>query len=243
MKNKTLLIGIAGIILVIFVIFFAQTHNKEKEMPLFELENSKEMSLFELENSKEFDNKSLEDVKKEYESNYSILQKIPRKFYMMPEFYPNFDRNNIIKGILGYGAHPGEVSYNATDFKTGQYLDIYTLVLSSYGVYTYQGLGLVLQSSDDDLFKTTVEPSEILLYPLNLTDPMSTNWVYKIKMRITAKKDIPDGRYAFKLRAKTPSAEKSNEFASKINSTDIYQNGAMIQTENFFDFILYAYNR
>lgn len=231
MKNKILLIGIAGIILVIFVIFFVQTYNKDKEMPSFELGNSKE-----------FDNKSLEDVKKEFESNYSILQNIPKKFYMMPEFYPNFDRNNIIRGILGYGAHPGELSYNATDFKTGQYLDIYTLVLSSYGVYSYQGLGLEFQSPDNDLFKTTVEPSDILLNPLNLTDPMSTDWVYKIKIRITAKKDIPDGRYEFKLRAKVPSAEKSDEFASKINSTDRYVDGAMIQTENFFDFILYEYN-
>lgn len=231
MKNRILLIGIAGIILIISVIFFVQTYNKEKEM-----------SSFELGNSKEFDNKSLEDVKKEFESNYSVLQKIPRKFYMVPEFYPNFNRDNIVKGVLGYGAYPGELSYNATEFKTGQYLDIYALVLSSYGVRSYQGLGLELQSPDDELFKTTVEPSEILLYPLNLTDPMSTNWVYKIKMIITAKKDIPEGRYAFKLRAKTPSAEKSNEFSSKINSTDIYMNGAIVQTENFFDFILYEYN-
>lgn len=228
MKNRILLIGIAGIILIISVIFFVQTYNKKKEI--------------ELENSKEFDNKSLEEVKKEFESNYSVLQKIPRKFYMVPEFYPNFNRDNIVKGVLGYGAYPGEVSYNATKFETGQYLDIYTLVLSSYGVRSYQGLGLELQSPNDELFRMTVEPSEILLYPLNLTDPMSTNWVYKIKMRITAKKDIQDGRYVFKLRAKTPSVEKSNEFSSKINSTDIYMNGAMVQTENFFDFILYEYN-
>lgn len=231
MKNKTLLIGIAGIILVIFVIFFVQTYNKDKEVHSLELGNSKE-----------FDNKSLDDVKKEFESNYSILRNIPKKFYMTPEFYPNFDRNHIIRGILGYGAHPGEVSYNATSFKAGQYLDIYTLVLSSYGVYSHQGLGLALQSPDNDLFTTTVEPSDILLYPLNLTDPMSTNWVYKIKITITAKKDIPDGRYVFKLIAKMPSPEKSKEFVSKMNSTDRYVDGAMIQTENFFDFILYAYN-
>lgn len=227
MKNKIFLIGIVGIIVIISIIFF--TTIKPQSQPI---DNEKEFE-------KEFDNKSVEDVKKEFLSNPSIISKIPKKFYIIPEFYPNFNKDNIIRGQLGYGAYPGDASYNTTEFKTGQYLDVYTFVLSSFGVSSYQGLGLVLQSPDDNLFETTVEPSAILLNPLNITNPEKTNWTYKIKMGITAKKDIPEGIYLFKLRAKAPSIEKSKEFTSKLNSTDRYMNGAMIQTEKFFDFTLY----
>lgn len=191
-------------------------------------------------------NPDLETIKKDIQSNYLDISKISKEYYIRPEFYPNYDvyknkTNRNQTASYGYGAYPGEVSYNAKGFKAEQYLDVYTFVHSSLDVGNFQGLGLSLKSPDDELFETFTDPSDILLSPVSLESPETTpNWTYRIKMRIVAKKDIPKGRYVFKLSAGQPSPEKQMEFSNMVNK--YASGGNMVQPEKFFDFVLYAYN-
>ncbi len=197
-------------------------------------------------NAKNPGNRDFETIKKDIQSNYLDIPKIPKEYYIRLEFYPNYDayKNKINKNqtaSYGYGAYPGEVSYNAKGFKADQYLDVYTFVHSSPDVGNYQGLGLSLKSPDNELFETFTDPSDILLSPVSLESPETTpNWTYRIKMRIVAKKDIPEGRYVFKLSAGQPSPEKQIEFTNTVNK--YISGGGMIQPGKFFDFVLYAYN-
>lgn len=176
--------------------------------------------------------------------SYTDFADIPQKIYIKPEFYPSYeiykqskDKNNA--GSYGYGAYPGEISYNVTGFKAGQYLDVYTFVHSAYNVNNYQGLNLSLTSPDNKLFDTYTNPSDILLSPVSLESPETTpNWTFKIKMRIITKKDVPEGRYVFKLNAGQPAPEKELEYSNMVSN---YTSGGMIQPGKFFDFVLYAY--
>jgi hypothetical protein len=193
-------------------------------------------------------NNDVDNLKNELRSGnfkaYSSIADIPKETYTKPEFYTSYEmfKNRTDKnqfGTYGYGAYPGEVSYNVTGLKAGQYIDAYTFVHSSYDVGNYQGLRLSLKSPNDGLFNTSVEPSEILLEPLSLDAPETTpNWTYRIKMRISTKKDIPDGKYVFKLNVGSPSPEKEREYH---NLTDKYIRAGMIQPGKFFDLVLYTY--
>lgn len=192
-------------------------------------------------------NDNFENLKNEFQSGnyetYTKIADIPEEYYRRPDFYPSYDeyknkKNKNQSGSYGYGAYPSEVSYNVTGFKVGKYLDVYTFVHSSYDVGNYQGMKLSLRSPDNELFETYTEPSEVLLSPLSLESPEnSPNWTYRIKMRIISKKDIPEGRYVFKLSAGQPSPEKQIEY-SKMHSN--YVSVGMIQPGKFFDFVLYA---
>ncbi len=192
-------------------------------------------------------NDDFEKIKKDFQSGnyetYTKIADIPEKYYTRPDFYPSYDaykdRKDISQsGAYGYGAYPSEVSYNVTGFKAGQYLDIYTFVHSSYDVGNYQGIRLSLESSANELFETYTEPSDILLSPLSLKSPETTpNWTYRIKMRITTKKDIPEGQYVFKLNAGSPSPEKQTVYSKMVKN---YTSEGFIQPGKFFDFVLYA---
>ncbi|VVB84856.1 Uncharacterised protein [uncultured archaeon] len=193
-------------------------------------------------------NDNFEKQKEDFQSGnyktYANIADIPEEYYTRPDFYPSYDtyKNKTDKsqpGAYGYGAYPSEVSYNVTGFKAGQYLDVYTFVHSSYDVGNYQGIRLSLKSPANELFETYTEPSDILLSPLSLKSPETTpNWTYRIKMRIIAKKDVPEGRYVFKLSAGQPSAEKQTEYYNMVSN---YTSGGLIQPGKFFDFVLYAY--
>ncbi len=188
-------------------------------------------------------------VKREFQSGsyltYKNITDIPEEYYRRPDFYPSYgkfkNKVNNQPGAYGYGAYPSEVSYNVSGLKAGQYLDVYTFVHSSYDAGNNQGLRLSLESFDTDLFETYTEPSDILLSHLSLDSPKTTpNWTYRIKMRITAKKNIPEGRYMFKLKAYPPSLEKEKEYQ---NITEKYTSIGFIQPGKFFDFVLYAYKK
>ena len=188
-----------------------------------------------------------EALKKDFQSGnhatYTNISSIPEEYYRKPEFYPTYEaylKNKDKKqtGTYGYGAYPGEISYNVTGFKAGQHIDVYTFVLSSYDVGNYQGLNLSLKSSDDQLFETYTDPSDILLSPIPSESPETANWTYRIKMRIIAKKDIQEGRYVFRLNAGQPSPEKQAEYSKMVKN---YVTVGMVQPGKFFDFVLYAY--
>lgn len=190
---------------------------------------------------------NFEKTKKEFQSGdpelYYNLSKIPKDYYLNPEFYKSYDRYKSVKeqtGTYGYGALPSKLGYNVTGLKSGQYIDTYTFVLSSYDVGNYQGLELNLSPPNGELFETYTNPSNILLHTVILGDPKKqSDWVYRIQMIITAKKDIPKGEYTFRLIPGMPSIEKQEEFQNitkNLNGT--YVNIGPIRPSEFFDFIL-----
>lgn len=241
MRKTNFLIGVAGIVL-ISIIFFLYTSVGTKYV------NSSTYD------EDEFGRKSFDEVKNEYLSNYSVVSKIPKKYYLRPEFYPNYNIfKNLTKGkqtgAYGYGAYSSEISFNTTRLSTDQYLDVYTFIHSAYGVGTYQGINLTVKSPDGALFKTIVDPSDILLSPVNITNPEDSDWAYRIRIRIIAKKDIPSGEYIFKLKPGRISPEKQEEYINIVNAknkinneTFRYTDLGMIQAEKFFNFVLYNYD-
>lgn len=192
-----------------------------------------------------------EIMKKEFvDGNYTIIYDMPEEYYKRPEFYPWYDNyknlNQTGKGKYGYGAYPGKVSGSVERFDKGKNIELYALVHSSYDVITFQGINLVLNSPNNELFDTSAYPSDILLIPVlyNITDEKeyrNLSWTYKIKMTIIAKIDIPKGVYTFKLRAGSVSPENNSKFyniTKKIGKDSEYVGSSFIQLENFFDFIL-----
>lgn len=190
-------------------------------------------------------------TKKEFMSgNYTKIFDIPEEYYRRSEFYPSYDiykkSNQTMNAVYGYGAYPGDVSGNIEKFDMGNHINFYTLVYSSFGVYSFQGFGLTLKSHNDELFDTYVEPSDILFIPFsyNITDK-NLSWVYKIKMTITAKKNIPKGEYIFKLKVVQPSPENDSKFyniTKNYNVSNKYMTAGMIEPSRFFDFILKVNN-
>lgn len=189
-----------------------------------------------------------ERIKENFKSNYSAIISIPKEYYVRPEFYYSQEiidifKNQAQQSMYGYGAYPGEVSYNVFDFKKGQHLDVYTFVHSAPGVNTYQGMRLLLRSPDDLLFETYVDPSDILLQPINISSSENPqNWTYIIKMTIVSREDIPKGKYEFKLDIESPSQEKRSEYYDIVqNMNGMYVENSPFQPSKFFDFILYVY--
>lgn len=188
---------------------------------------------------------SFENAKKEFQSgNYSVIIDLPKDYYIRPEFYPDYDsgeRTGMRKAIYGYGIYPSEVTYNFDNIDVNQNMDIYALIFTSVGVYSYQGIGLNISSPDDSLFETHIEPTDILLSPkyLDNSSNVTTDWAYKLKMTVIAKKNVPKGEYVFKLEAGNPSPEKDVEY-NKVSGT--YISGSPIQPSKLFDFVLKVKN-
>lgn len=165
-----------------------------------------------------------EKIKNAFQSGtFTDMANLSREYYAKPEFYKDYEAykqgTQKVSGRIGYGTAIIESSYNVYNFSAGQYMDVYTFIRAAPGIDSYQKFGLSFQSPDDKLFDTYIDPSNITLSP---TYPeITSNWTYKIKMRIVSKKDIPKGRYVFKLETV----------------------GTSIQPEKFFDFILYAYEQ
>ncbi len=221
MKKGSTAIGIIiGIIIISIAFFLSSGKSQEKNL-----------------------DDNLEKAKKEFQSgNYSIIVDIPKDYYIRPEFYPNYnsdERYGARKAIYGYGAYPADVTYIADNISVNasQGIEIYTLLFVSTGVYAYQGLGFIISSPNDELFETHIVPTNILLSPkyLGNSSNVSDDWVYKLKITVIAKKDIPIGEYIFKLQAGNPSPEKEAEY-KKVNGT--YISGSPIQPSKLFEFIL-----
>jgi hypothetical protein len=219
MKKGLVAIGVIIIVISIAAIFLSSGRNVIK--------NSKDTNF--------------EKAKVEFQSgNYSVIVDIPKDYYTNPEFYPNYnyvERNGTRKAIYGYGAYPSDVTYDTDNVSANQSIDIYALIFASTGVYSYQGIGLSVISPNGELFETHIDPTDILLSPkyLDNSSNVTSDWAYKLKMTVIAKKDIPKGEYIFRLKAGNPSPEKDMEY-NKINGT--YISGSPIQPSKLFDFML-----
>lgn len=159
-----------------------------------------------------------QNVKSRFQSGeYNLIVNLSKEYYMKPEFYPSYTgQNGSGKGKYGYGAYPGDVSYNTAGFQKGQQVEVYTFIHTSFDVNSYQTI-IPAMAYNSELFEVSVEPSNLVLSPVFEAGKLTQNWTYKTKVTITAKQDIPEGKYLFKMSAP----------------------GGFIQPGKFFDFTLY----
>lgn len=153
------------------------------------------------------------------------LENLSKDYYLQPDFYPSYksDSNNSQHdytrwGVHGYGAYPGEISYNVNNFKKDQYINIYTFVKASENIETFQGMKFDFdiiydnkaKQNSSQLFDIVIDPDTVMFTP---TFPIRSEytvglrnyeWAYKLKVTIVAKADISPGRYEFKLKSLPP---------------------------------------
>lgn len=158
---------------------------------------------------------------------YYNLENLSKDYYYQPDFYPSYEPDGKENhdysrwGVHGYGAYPGEISYNIKNFKKDQYIDVYTFIKASENIETFQGIkfdfDLLHNESDQSnhsdstqLFDININPNTVMLSPTfperseYNVDSRIYDWVYKMKIVIAAKNDIPPGVYEFNLEALPP---------------------------------------
>ena len=141
-------------------------------------------------------------------------------YYRQPELYFGYNTylvtpHDYTRWIVhGYGAYPGEASLSVSNMKAGETITVCTLIHTSFGVETYQGIGLSIEPND--YFTSSITPNSLLLYP---TFPKITgNWTYKIAVTIIAKQDIQPGSYTLNMMATAPDTKTSQENYNTMNS-------------------------
>lgn len=167
------------------------------------------------------------------------FENLTKDYYLQRDFYPSYTQNSSHDytrwGVHGYGAFPGEVSYSISDFKKGQYIDIYTFVKAGEDIETFQGMKFAVDSSQNfsdqsfsNLFDIYVYPNTVMLTPtFPAASEYSVNnrtydWAYKLKITIVAKSEIRSGRYEFRLKTLPPAEDIQKLYYSdiqKINQT------------------------
>ena len=202
------------------------------------------------------------------------LDNLSKDYYMRPDFYPSYKNNPIDLhdysrwGIQGYGAYPGEISYNIDNFKKDQFINVYTFIKAGENIETFQGLKLAIDSDNSSqLFDVNINPNTVMFSPTfpvrreYIVDSRAYEWVYKMNITISAKKDIPSGNYKFRLKALAPDQDFQKlyyEDVRKINQTwyecpkndikcdnnivdlrkKVYVNGGQFQADKFFTVII-----
>ncbi len=162
-------------------------------------------------------------VKRDIERGITYdLCTIGSEYWLQPEFYPNYqkflDKEHDYSrwGVHGFGAYPGGVGYTVRNMKEGQTATVCTFIHSSFEIETFQGMKLTTVSSSPDLFYVDIEPDTFLLYPPFPDVTKNNKWATKVKIIVTAKRDIPDGSYDFELKTTSPDNEQSVKFMEEM---------------------------
>lgn len=220
---------------------------------------------------------------------FYALENLSEEYYMQPDFYPSNEYNNSVHdytrwGVHGYGTYPGEISYNVKNFNKDQYVNVYTFVKASDNIETFQGVKFdfdVLHQNiknqsenksdqnNSQLFDIYINPDTIMFSPTfperseYAVESRTYKWVYKLKITIAAKTDIPPGIYEFRLKALPPGDDVQRSYYEDIqkinqkwykcpeNNKDIkcdddivelrkkvYVNGGQFQADKFFNIII-----
>ncbi len=165
------------------------------------------------------------------------LENLSKEYYLQPDFYPSYKSNNSNSqhdytrwGVHGYGAYPGEISYNIKNFKKDQYINIYTFVKASENIETFQGMKFGFdiiydnktKQNNNQLFDIFIDPNTVMFTPTfpirseYIVSSREFDWVYKLKVTIAAKMDIPTGRYEFKLKSLPPDDDMQKAYYEDI---------------------------
>jgi hypothetical protein len=161
-----------------------------------------------------------------YSGTYPNLCMLSEGYYMRPEFYPTWERDKVSIydnhdysrwGVYGYGAYPSEMGINIRNMKENESFTLCTFFKTALGIETYQGV--VIKPVENEYFKVTTDPSIMLLEP---TFPIiNKNWVKKVFVTVTAKTDVPEGKYKLGFTITAPSEEMSKEFTWQVLEKEI----------------------
>ena len=88
------------------------------------------------------------------------------------------------------------------------------------GHRNYQGVQLT--PVENEYFDVKLDPSIMLLEPTFPT--ISDDWVHKIQINVTAKKNVPVGKYKLGFIVETPSAEMQKEFIWQVLDRELQVN-------------------
>jgi len=149
------------------------------------------------------------------------MASIGEEYYKQPEFYPTFESVGLSllqkrSGMSpwGFGAYPGDVQ--VLTFPNDN-ITLATFFFSSWGVETYQGIGLDYKITDEngaevDYLEVDVEPSAVVMgpnYPV-----FAYEWAQKVVVEIHVKEDTPIGTYTVGVDATQVPAEKGREWSA-----------------------------
>src|SRR3990172_1629570 len=151
---------------------------------------------------------------------------LTKDYYLQPDFYPSYLQKGQHDygrwGVHGYGAFPGEASYNINNFKKDQYVNFYTFITAGENIETFQGMSFDVDGQNLSLFEFNFSPKSILLTPTfpdrseYTVNNRTYDWAYKLKITLIAKSDIPHGVYRFKLKTLAP-----DESVQKLYYSDV----------------------
>lgn len=151
-------------------------------------------------------------------------------YYKQPEFYPNFKEGGLrwwkkpdstSWATNGYGTYPAE---QWTTLKRGgtEAFDATVFLYSGFGVQTYQGATLFLDSESQKYFDVTVSPQTFLLEPS--FPKFGSDWAKKIAISGSLKPGTPPGDYTISVNVGLPPQDKIGQWQLKYRN--LYQNAA-----------------
>lgn len=172
---------------------------------------------------------------------YVDLCDMNESYWKQPEFYGDawehakksfYDNPDYSKwGVYGQGNMPREISYNFENFKKGDEFELCSFFHNGFGVWTYQGFKLV--PIENEYFDIEITPNELTVSP---TFPVfEDGWTNKIKIKITAKENIPVGNYVLGFNSEVPSAEFSRQETKKALSLTVDKDSYKKECTRFMD--------
>lgn len=144
---------------------------------------------------------------------YIELCDVGENYWKQPEFYGDawknaegifYDNPDYSRwGVYGQGNMPREISYTFENLKKGDEFELCSFFHNGFGVWTYQGFKLV--PIENEYFDIEITPNEFVVNP---TFPVfEDGWTKRIKIKITAKEDVPIGGYVLGFNSEVPSAD------------------------------------
>jgi len=149
------------------------------------------------------------------------MASIGEEYYKQPEFYPTFESVGLPllerrtgMSPYGFGAYPADVQ--VITFPNDN-ITLATFFFSSWGVETYQGMGLGYRvtgpgGEEVDYLEAEVEPDAIALgpnYPV-----FEPEWAQKVVVNIHVKEGTPVGTYTLSIDPAEVPAEKHDEWSA-----------------------------
>lgn len=149
---------------------------------------------------------------------------VPEEYWKQPEFYSSweiakekfYDNPDYSRwGLHGYGIYPNKVGYTVKNMNPGDSFELCLYFYNGFGIWAWKGFSFAPSLGNyDEYFNMEFTPNEVLVDP---TAPVfGENWVHKIKVKVTAKKEIPSGNYDIGFNVASPSKEFSRQSFERV---------------------------
>jgi hypothetical protein len=170
------------------------------------------------------------------------MASIGPEYYKQPEFNPTFESIGLPllqspSGIApwGYGAYPADIQVLTFP---GDNFTVATFVMSSWGVQTYQGVGVSPAVSAVDAtnvssqeaagyFSINMSPSAFYIGPTY--QKFDANWSNKVVVDVKVSKNAKRGAYYVDMAIGKPPANLGSYWRSKFGG--LYTEGSFISTQ------------